>query len=231
MREKGIEASVASIFKSQLNSACLRNGIDDLAFDLNGADRLVNADNMFSICDRFFLIEMKSWDYNISSEALKPSVCDLCTGLTLEPTVRNWHRQCHYLMWAEMGGFPPGIQTYCSIYEDCVCRPNILPNCPGLTYPQHQAISLGTALIASILKEEKGGLTAPEFFYYLEWLLGTRTGPAPTNFRNTDVPIALVGNSGNRGIFGKVFTTFNDLDAWGKEALDRKINRKSPFRP
>ncbi|HEL3135550.1 TPA: hypothetical protein UME31_004397 [Klebsiella pneumoniae] len=60
--------------------------MSDLIASLNGGDRDINADTLFGVCDRFFLVEMKSYKRNVRDEAKKPAVCLLCNALQKMPS-------------------------------------------------------------------------------------------------------------------------------------------------
>lgn len=62
MSNRGREDSVTDVFKSQVRNACREYGMSDLIASLNGRDRDINADTLFGVCDRFFLVEMKSYN-------------------------------------------------------------------------------------------------------------------------------------------------------------------------
>ncbi|WP_323612660.1 hypothetical protein [Pectobacterium versatile] len=222
MLNKGIEDSVASTFISNLQLWCMDQNIDDLFFDMNGSDRNVNADTMFSVCDRFFLVEMKSKESNIKDEAAKPAVCVLCTGLKDHWKLRTLHRACHYIMWGQINQPHLRLETYYSVYENAVCRPEVLPDCPSVTKAPKQIILPGLHLTSLIAKGE-GGLTGNYFFPYLAWLLGNRSGPFVPFTPKNNIPIALVGNSFNRRVIGKLFESYDELNNWGEEALLNKL--------
>ncbi|MEI7307038.1 hypothetical protein [Pectobacterium atrosepticum] len=227
MSQKGIEDSVASIFKLQLQSWCIRNNKDDLIFDMNGSDRAVNADTMFSVCDRFFLVEMKSKESNIKDEAVKPAVCLLCTGLKEFPFIRDWHRACHYIMWGTPNKLKSEVETFYTIYEDSVCRPDILTDCKAVTKPTQREILLGSDLPGTAAVGN-AGLEGRKFFTYLAWLLGNRSGPTTPFTPTENIPIALVGTSANRQVFGKMFNNYEEIRIWGEPSILNKLKKKHP---
>ncbi|MEQ9971377.1 hypothetical protein ABRP72_19625 [Pectobacterium carotovorum] len=232
MTNKGIESSVIDTFVEMLKDSCRERNEDDLSFSLNGGDRLVNADNMFSVCNRFFLVEMKSWKNNISDEDRKPSAHRLCLGLSLNSEIRPWHRQCHYIMWGAINASTATLTPVYSIYEDIVCQPATLPGCQALSTPVNPQTAYGTDLINATLTNT-AGLTSPEFFHYLEWLLGPRSGPfTPTAaFMTEPSPIALIGSSSNQRVYGQIFGNFGQLALWGDDPLRKKLQPKRPYRP
>ncbi|MEL7631746.1 hypothetical protein AAGW04_22490 [Pectobacterium aroidearum] len=223
MSQKGIEDSVASIFKLQLQLWCMSQKIDDLIFDMNGSDRSVNADAMFSVCDRFFLVEMKSKEVNIKDEATKPAVSVLCTKIKEYDEIRQMHRACHYIMWGKKNKSQSQVETLYTIYEDSVCRPEILAFCKPVSNPTKREILSGSELAFRAVNGE-AGLAGPYFFPYLDWLLGNRDGPISPFTPKEPVPIALIGNSANRQIVGKVFENYEELNNWGAAALQNKLN-------
>ncbi|QHP82858.1 hypothetical protein EO763_23505 (plasmid) [Pectobacterium odoriferum] len=227
MSQKGIEDSVASIFKLQLQLWCISQNKDDLIFDMNGSDRNVNADAMFSVCDRFFLVEMKSKESNIKDEAAKPAVCVLCTGIKDSEQIRHLHRACHYIMWGMENTFKSQIETFYTIYEDSVCRPDILPHCKAVTKPTQREVLSGSGLALRTVNGE-AGLIGTYFFPYLAWLLGSRNGPTSPFTPTEPVPIALIGNSANRQVVGKVFANYQELINWGEPAVHNQLKKNPP---
>ncbi|MEQ9883268.1 hypothetical protein ABRP83_13940 [Pectobacterium brasiliense] len=227
MSKKGIETTVASTFKLQLQQWCETENIDDLIFDMNGSDRDTNADNMFSVCSRFFLIEMKSKESNIKDEAAKSSVCILCSGLKNYPLIRNWHRECHYIMWGKENKLKSELETFYTIYEDSVCRPKILPHCKSVTEPTQRVILPGAGLALRTSNGE-AGLIGTSFFPYLAWLLSNRTGSAPPLAPTENIPIALYGYSANRKVYGRLFNNYEELRIWGEQTALNKLPKKHP---
>lgn len=223
MPKRGIESSVTSIFEHELRRACRLEGIDDLTLDLNSGDRRANADSMFSACDRFFIVEMKSRVANIGDEARKDSVLNLCTGLIADPGIRAYHRQCHYIMWGEEAPPQNNVSTRYSIYEDRVCRPSVLPNFTTPFAPTQIATESGRSLAESAA-EGRVGLRKPDFFYYLHWLLGDRSRTTPPYSATRQLPITLIGNSERRALFGQAFNNYSDLDRWAEQALLNRLN-------
>lgn len=227
MSQKGIEDSVASIFKLQLQLWCMSQGKDDLIFDMNGSDRAINADAMFSVCDRFFLVEMKSKEINIKDEAAKPAVIRLCTGIKELEQIRKLHRACHYIMWGNANKLLSQVETFYTIYEDSVCRPDILPNCKAVTTPTQREVFSGSGLALRTVKGE-AGLIGTYFFPYLDWLLGSRNGPTSPFTPTEPVPIALIGSSANRQVVGKVFENYQEIINWGGPAVKNQLKKDPP---
>ena len=223
MPKRGIESSVTSIFEHELRRECRLKGIDDLTLNLNSGDRRANADSMFSACDRFFIVEMKSRIANIGDEARKDSVMNLCTGLITDPGIRAYHRQCHYIMWGEEVPPQNHVSTRYSIYEDSVCRSSVLPGFSSPFAPAVVAVEAGLSLAISAVAG-RAGLRKPDFFYYLHWLLGDRSRTNPPFSPTRQLPITLIGNSERREWFGHVFNNYSDLDSWAEQALQNRLN-------
>ena len=226
MAKRGIESSVTSMFEHQLRLACRTQGVDDLSLSLNSGDRKLNADSMFSACDRFFIVEMKSRIKNIGDEARKDSVKNLCNGLVTAPGIRAYHRQCHYIMWGEE--IPPqnNVTTRYSIYEDSVCRSSVLPGFSSSFTPAVIPVDEGRSL-AHYAVSGRAGLRKPDFFYYLHWLLGDRTETYPSFSSTRQLPITLIGNSERREMFGCAFNNYEDLDNWAEQALLNRLNNSA----
>lgn len=225
MTKRGMEPSVTAIFEHELRASCSRNGVDDLSLALNSGDRKLNADNMFTVCDRFFIVEMKSRIKNIQDESKKRAVYRLCEGLIAYPAIRRLHRQCHYILWGEEIMAAKRVETRYSIYEDSVCRPSILPKSTVLVEPSSITTSSGNSL-ADGAAAGTTGLTKPDFFHYLAWLLSDRKAPSPSFSPTAQLPIALIGNSAGRSVYGQIFNTYSDFDTWADEALQNRINQR-----
>lgn len=223
MPKRGIEGSVTSIFEYELRKACREHGVDDLSLSLNSGDRKANADSMFSACDRFFIIEMKSRIANIGDEARKDSALNLCTGLIQSPRIRTYHRKCHYIMWGVESPPQNHVTTRYSIYEDSVCRSSLFPGFNSPFTPEVIPVEAGRSLAQKVVTGQ-AGLRKPDFFHYLHWLLGDRALTNPAYSPTQELPITLIGNSERRELFGYAFSNFAALDSWAEQAL---LNRLS----
>lgn len=221
MSNKGREDSVTDVFKSQVRNACREHGMSDLIASLNGSDRDINADALFGVCDRFFLVEMKSYNRNVRDEAKKPAVCLLCNGLQRSSKIRRWHKACHFIMWGRL--VKDSLDTRFTIYQDSVCRDSVLPSCSGLGEPPKPTIYRGEDL-ARKAALGTAGLSKPDFFHYLWWLLN---GRAVDDFQiapGSKLGFSLFGTSATTGsVFSKTFRTYDDLEVWADDALRRLL--------
>lgn len=228
----GRELSVVDVFHGELFQACWRNNSVELKISLNGADRVFNADAMFSSNDRFFLIEFKSSLGDLKSEDRKPAACLLCEGLFKHPKILQVHQQCHYAMWGKKQ-YNGNLETKYGVYEDLVCRSQTLPLCEAVWHvPNHRESELdapkhwkGTDL-AFDATQNKAGLGREEFLPYLEWLLWTRTSGGGSTGRGT-LPIMLFGTSLLGDVNGQPFENFQSLEAWAQPFIDER-NRNRP---
>lgn len=221
MSNRGREDSVTDVFKSQVQVACREHGMSDLIASLNGSDRDINADALFGVCDRFFLVEMKSYNRNVRDEAKKPAVCLLCNGLQRSSKIRRWHKACHFIMWGRI--VKDSLDTRYTIYQDSVCRDSVLPSCSGLGEPPKPKIYRGEDL-ARKAALGTAGLSKPDFFHYLWWLLN---GRAVDDFQiapGSKLGFSLFGTSATTGsVFSKTFRTYDDLEVWADDALRRLL--------
>lgn len=213
----GRETSVSVTFHSQLFKACLAHGSIELNIPLSGADRYFNADHMFSSNEQFFLIEFKSRLGNLGSEDNKLSACMLCEGLFECDHAADLHRLCHFAMWGKKS-YLAGLETFYGVYQDLVCRPNILPSCAAvqdMTLPDwppeviDELIRSGPEL-AEAVALQRLGLEKHNFLIYLAWLLGTRKG----DNKKRELPITLYGISFAGGIESKAFHSFVEFEQW-----------------
>lgn len=223
MSNRGREDSVTDVFKSQVRNACREHGMSDLIASLNGSDRDINADTLFGVCDRFFLVEMKSYKRNIRDESLKPAVCLLCKGLLNSQEIRQWHRACHFIMWGRL--VKDSLDTRYTIYQDSVCRDSVLPNCSGLGEPPKPTIYRGEDLARGAALGT-AGLSKPDFFNYLWWLLNGRAVDVD-EFKITPgsrLGFSLFGTSDASGkVISKTFRTYDDLEVWAEDALKQLV--------
>ncbi|WP_219095119.1 hypothetical protein [Pseudomonas sp. UMAB-40] len=219
----GRENSVAKLFHRQLVKSCGKQNLYDLSIPLCGADRHFNADEMFAANDWFLLIEFKSGRRNVKAENTKLSACRLCTSLRQHKDAEHYHRQCHYVMWGKKIR-DAGLKTHGGIYQDLVCRPDVLPACIALKsetvkrVDDKAQIFLGEEL-ASKVAQKKAGLHAAEFSLYLQWLLGLRGG------ENTSqkFPIVLFGISMTGPLESYAFSSLHELAKWADLGAIPKI--------
>ncbi|BBS49894.1 hypothetical protein WP5S18E05_P11780 (plasmid) [Klebsiella quasipneumoniae] len=226
MSNRGREDSVTDVFKSQVRNACREHGMSDLIASLNGRDRDFNADTLFGVCDRFFLVEMKSYNRNVRDEAKKPAVCLLCNGLQRNSQVRRWHKACHFIMWGRV--VKDSLETRFTIYQDSVCRDSVLPNCSGLGDPPEPTIYRGEDLARGAALGT-AGLSKPDFFHYLWWLLNGRAVDVD-EFKiapGSRLGFSLFGTSDTTGsVISKTFSTYGELEMWADEALRRLLSTR-----
>lgn len=224
MSQKGREDSVTDVFKFQVQNACRQYGMSDLIASLNGSDRDINADTLFGVCDRFFLVEMKSFKRNIHDESGKPAVCLLCKGLLVYPDIRRWHRACHFIMWGRL--VKGSLDTRFTIYQDSVCRDSVLLTCKGLGDSPPPEIFTGTELARKAALGE-AGLSKPDFFHYLDWLLNDRNSNKNLIQKPDKLGFNLYGTSTATGnVISKTFKTYDDLEVWADDALKRLLTIK-----
>lgn len=225
MSNRGREDSVTDVFKSQVRNACREHGMSDLIASLNGRDRDFNADTLFGVCDRFFLVEMKSYNRNVRDEAKKPAVCLLCNGLQRNSQVRRWHKACHFIMWGvllriRLKPVSPSTRTvYVGIlsFRTAVVSGSLL-NQPSIGGRPGKGAALGTA-----------GLSKPDFFHYLWWLLNGRAVDVD-EFKiapGSRLGFSLFGTSDTTGsVISKTFSTYGELEMWADEALRRLLSTR-----
>lgn len=224
MSDRGREDSVTDVFKFQVQDACRKYGMSDLIVSLNGSDRDINADALFGVCDRFFLVEMKSYKRNIRDESEKPAVCILCKGLLNSQDIRRWHRKCHFIMWGRL--VDGQLKTRFTIYEDSVCRDSVLPSCRGLKSTTIPEIYSGKELAKKAARGE-AGLSKPDFFHYLSWLLNGRESNEFMIQKGSQLGFNLYGTSTTTGnVISKTFKTYDDLEVWADDALRRVLNSR-----
>lgn len=217
----GREPSVSLTFHFELWEACRSHGAIDMNIPLNGADRVFNADNMFSSNDRFFLVEFKSSRGDLRSEDHKKSACLLCEELFNSWEALELHQQCHFAEWGKKR-YKEGLDTFFGVYEDLVCRPETLPTCSAVRVtPEHRqhafddpAERSGEQLAIDVAIGDSG-LERHDFLRYLDWLLWTR-GDAGVYEKTRALPITLFGTSFAGGIKSREFANFQQLEAWAE---------------
>ncbi|WP_417702204.1 hypothetical protein [Pseudomonas sp.] len=212
----GRELSVIDAFHFDLIQACQRHGAIDLKISLNSGDRNLNADSMFAINGRFFLVEFKSNMGSLQDEDRKESACFLCEGLLEVAEALELHQECHFAMWGRKKK-NDGLDTFYGVYEDLVCRPETLPSCEAvrcnqkLNIPQ---IGAGEELADKVARKS-AGLDRAGFLAYLEWLLGAKD-TASTYEESSELPITLFGTSFAGGVKSREFKNFKQLADWAE---------------
>ncbi|WP_029568596.1 hypothetical protein [Pantoea ananatis] len=169
----GREESVKEHFDRIFRSSCNFHKKIDILAHLNGLDNRFNADSLYSNFENFFLIEFKSYKYNIKDELKKPAVCLLCCGLSSNEFITALHDSCHYLMWGQKRR-GSGLEADYDIYRNVVCNTSILPNCQGANLMKLTPETKSSKTLAFYAGNNSVGLNATEFKIYLDWLLNSR---------------------------------------------------------
>lgn len=229
----GREPSVSLTFHFELWQACVSHGAIDLNIPLSGADRVFNADNMFSSDGRFFLVEFKSSRGDLRSEDHKKSACVLCEGLFTYWEALDLHQQCHFAAWGKKR-YNGGLDTFFGVYEDLVCRPETLPSCGAVRQnPAHRHLEydgpaeVSGEQLAIAVATGQSGLERHDFLRYLNWLLWAR-GETGSYEKTRAMPITLFGTSFAGGIKSREFANFQQLDAWAEPFIAKYMAAVNP---
>ncbi|MGR6499243.1 hypothetical protein IYR97_20015 [Pseudomonas fulva] len=200
---------------------------------LSGADRVFNADNMFSSDGRFFLVEFKSSRGDLRSEDRKKSACVLCEGLFTYWEALDLHQQCHFAAWGKKR-YNGGLDTFFGVYEDLVCRPETLPSCGAVRQnPPHRHLEydgpaeVSGEQLAIAVATGQSGLERHDFLRYLNWLLWAREETGSYE-KTRAMPITLFGTSFAGGIKSREFANFQQLDAWAEPFIAKYMAAVNP---
>lgn len=112
------------------------------------------------------------------------------------------------------------LKPVSNIYQDSVCRDSVLPNCSGPGEPPKPTIYRGEDLARGAALGT-AGLSKPDFFNYLWWLLNGRAVDVDEFKITPRLGFSLFGTSDASGkVISKTFRTYDDLEVWAEDALN-----------
>lgn len=161
------EQSSADIFRDFIKEQALMKGCRFHAFSLDGQDRDAGADYVLSDSDRFAIIEFKYSEKNLISEKHKPRRLTLCQKLLNRQDMTDYHDQCHFITWSELGSGL--IKT--NIYRKEICNISIFGESCGLTKTSPNQVSANTFADDFFGSQGLCSLSLHEFETYLGWVL------------------------------------------------------------
>ncbi|MFT4905953.1 MAG: hypothetical protein ACI978_000010 [Oleispira sp.] len=94
------EKSVENIFKGNFEQAARDKDYIYTSASLDGQDRIVGADYLFTNHDSFAIIEFKYRERDLPSEVKKGRRLDLCLALHDQESIRPLHDKCHFAAWS-----------------------------------------------------------------------------------------------------------------------------------
>ncbi|MES2280104.1 MAG: hypothetical protein V4542_01690 [Pseudomonadota bacterium] len=172
------EQAVARAFTEHLRIKATSLGSLFQACPLDGGDRNVLADYLISDHDNFSLIEFKSTQSEIKTEAKKQRVHSLCAALESNPSMRDLHDLCHFIAWKDRSS----KQVTVNVYRHEVCNQATLGNTCVVALTAGGAREFtGTFGQGFCRPPPRRSITFAEFKVYLDWLLLVTTQGTVTN--------------------------------------------------
>jgi len=216
---RGIENSVAKYFGEYFIHAALQQGFMPHTFPLDGQDRDVGADYLFSDSTNFALIEFKSYEDDIASEKKKPRRRTLCQLLPITIGMQNLHDRCHFIGW--LGGNGTAIFN---IYRKEVCNRRVFDdhNLPAgaLVSSRQPAKDFTTGFL-----EGHNSLDFGEFETYLEWLMKDTSG---SDSGSDSGSISVVAMTDENECILKEFNSLKEIHQWMQQKLEMKMGGPAP---
>lgn len=209
MVSTGREDSLKSAFDTELINACQALGGTEIRIPLNGQDRFLNADTLFSSFDRFFIVEFKTEEYSLKAEHKKPLACVLCTNIEGNTVIIKLHDECHFAMWGYLE--ERELRGEYDSYRKSVCNSDILPNCPSAIKQNLHPTPMDYSFLAYHAAMNEAGIDSASFQIYLEWLLGGRGdgGGGTGDFKG-----AIYASSTTHDIHIVMFESRAELHKW-----------------
>jgi hypothetical protein len=191
----------------------------ELYASTDGADQFLNADGLYALGERFFLIELKSYKSNLKDERSKPSACDLCCRLLDNEHIRDLHDKAHMAAWGiSLAG---KLKHRVGVYNDMVCNKATLPSCIRLQGIDESEEHVSDDEFLDKVVSEKVGLQADDFIEYLKWLL-SNSQAVKADSAHEKFPLSLYATSfsGSRlGLREYYFKSYDAFLEWGRKVV------------
>lgn len=208
------EKSVENLFKENFSQAAISRGNVHIAASLDGQDRLVGADYLFTDSTTYAIVEFKNRESNLKSEAHKVKRHLLCQGLYFDLDALVAHKKCHFAAWGE-GQAAISIES--NIYYNEICNADFWgPRFEYIDSADCTTRMTENDFIDRFLRGDEGA-AIQEFDAYIAWLL--RLG----DDSNTNGYLELlISNPYEHRSAGLVFTSIRSKHNW------LEINRPTP---
>ncbi|HWK72482.1 MAG TPA: hypothetical protein VNS29_16740 [Burkholderiaceae bacterium] len=171
------EKSYLQHFGDHLRDEASQRGVFFERFDLDGQDRKVLADLVFTNYDYFVLVEGKNSQKELRSERLKAErVKLLCSGLASNQRMLALHDACHFIAWRDL----QSAKIELDIYRNQVCTTAMLGTAcqlPALDSSRGEPFKLKTfsAGFFHMPPPPKYAVERSDFEDYVRWLVTTVT--------------------------------------------------------
>ncbi len=171
------EKSYLQHFGDHLREEASHRGVTFERFDLDGQDRNVLADIIFTNYDYFVLVEGKNSQKDIKSEKRKiERVRRLCNGLASNRDMLALHDACHFIAWRNSDS----QKLELDIYRNQACTTAMLGTKCNLPVPNSNSgnpfkLNIFSAGFFQIPPPPKYAIERSKFEEYVKWLLNTVT--------------------------------------------------------
>ncbi|MEZ8185568.1 hypothetical protein ACED29_07045 [Shewanella sp. 5S214] len=200
------EKSVENIFKDNFEEAAREKGYIYTSASLDGQDRLVGADYLFTNHASFSIVEFKYREGDLLSEVKKEKRLQLCKALHENTKIRPLHNKCHFAAWSDN---KEEITIEANIYYNEVCNKEFW----GDSFSHIESPTINTRqsendFIDSFLVGKEGA-SFKVFNEYMQWLLNLGDETNTNGYLEL-----LVSNPFNRRAAGVPFTSVEMMQKW-----------------
>ncbi|MBN3228170.1 hypothetical protein [Pectobacterium brasiliense] len=171
------EKSYLQHFGDHLREEATQRGVTFERFDLDGQDRKMLADMVFTDYDYFVLVEGKNSQKDIASERNKiERVNRLCHGLAANRDMLALHDACHFIAWRNSNS----KKIELDIYRNQACTAAVLGmECklpvPNLNSGNPFKLNIFSAGFFHMPPPPKYAIKRSDFEKYVQWLVMTVT--------------------------------------------------------
>ena len=200
------EKSVENIFKDNFEEAAREKSYSYTSASLDGQDRIVGADYLFTNYCRYAIIEFKYREKDLPSEVKKEKRLELCKALYNEKDIRPLHNKCHFAAWSNDQN---EVTIKTNIYFNEVCNQQFWgQDFTLVSNPTQGSRKSENGFVDSFL-DGKQGATIKVFDAYMEWLL--KLGEESNSNGYLEL---LITNPLNRRAAGLRFTSVEKMHKW-----------------
>ncbi|CAN7771480.1 hypothetical protein [Caballeronia sp. LjRoot31] len=178
------EDSVIKLFGETLYDVASQQGYAFQRFPLDGQDRSALADQLLTNYHFFSLVEFKSSERQLSTEAKKRDrVLELCKGLASNPPMRALHDRCHFIAWRDSSS----AKLRTDIYRHRICNQQVLGSGCGLVQVnvdntnEVSVDAFAQEFFATAPPPPARAISKADFKTYVDWLLTTVSQGAVTS--------------------------------------------------
>jgi len=206
------EDSVTQLFGEALYDVAQQRGYAFQRFPLDGQDRSALADQLLTNYHFFSLVEFKSGDRQLSTEAKKRArVIELCKGLASSPPMRALHDRCQFIAWRDSSS----AKLRTDIYRHRICNQQVLGSDCGLRQlnidgaNEVSVDAFAQAFFATPPPAPTRAVSKADFKTYVDWLLTTVSRGAATSLE-----LLARGRDSQGETIGVTLNSLQDLYDW-----------------